>query len=194
MIATPISNNSKHRTEDPTRLQNRNSESDENLYSSTNSKFADGTWNEGQHDNSPASMVTRVPAAMNEVLIDQEISAHPSAGNEYDDSDADTARASAGRMNTQDPSKQTQSLRSADGDLWQMFSAKNCTYCCAAGSITLLGLSVACFTLPSISSYAAERTAVQAVGYTGGILSLLFGIGTGLYVKSVYSQPDQRIQ
>jgi hypothetical protein len=75
-----------------------------------------------------------------------------------------------------------------------MFSAKNCTYCCAAGSITLLGLSVACFVLPSISSYAAERTAVQAVGYTGGILSLLFGIGTGLYVKSVYNQPDQRIQ
>lgn len=191
-MPTPI--NSTRHANGPTFSESKQSESEENSSSTSKHQYADGNWSEGHPPSPTDSTMTRIPAALSEVLIDKEDSVHPSSGNDDDTSDINTARRTSDKMSPKDPTKKTPSSGRVNDNLWQIFSAKNCTYCCAAGSITLLGLSVACFTLPSISTYAEERNAVQAIGYTGGVLSLLFGIGTGLYVKSIYSQPERRFQ
>lgn len=60
-------------------------------------------------------------------------------------------------------------------------------HCYTAASISLLCLSVASFILPSISTYPPERTAVHALGYTAGVISLLSGLAAGASVVVAYT-------
>jgi hypothetical protein len=179
----------------PVHFPNAGSESDENSTVASENKAAVGTWNEGSDKNLFSSITTRMPADLNEVITDAKESNHGNENNENDSHrSAKSAREAADQMIGPNLTKLHSSSRRFNRELWQIFSAKNYTHCCAAGSVTLLGLSVACFVLPSVSNYAAERIAVQAVGYTGGVLSLLFGIGSGLCVRSIYSRPDDSAQ
>ncbi len=60
-------------------------------------------------------------------------------------------------------------------------------HCYTAASIGLLCLSVTSFILPSISTYPPERTAVQALSYTAGVISLLSGLAAGASVVAAYT-------
>jgi hypothetical protein len=63
-------------------------------------------------------------------------------------------------------------------------------HCCTAASVSLLILSVASFVVPSVSTYPAERSTVQGLGYTAGVISLLTSIATGAFVAYVYPIND----
>jgi len=60
-------------------------------------------------------------------------------------------------------------------------------HCYIAASVGLLCLSVASFTLPSMSTYPPERTAVQILSYTAGVISLLSGLAAGASVLHAYA-------
>lgn len=60
-------------------------------------------------------------------------------------------------------------------------------HCYTAASIGLFCLSVTSFVLPSISTYAPERAAVQALGYTAGVISLLSGLAVGAAAVSAHT-------
>jgi hypothetical protein len=59
--------------------------------------------------------------------------------------------------------------------------------CYTAASASLLCLSVISFILPSISTYSPERTAVQTLGYTASVISLLSGLAAGASVVAAYT-------
>lgn len=60
-------------------------------------------------------------------------------------------------------------------------------HCYTAASVSLLCLSVISFILPNISTYSPERTAVHALGYTAGVISLLSGLAAGASVVVAYA-------
>jgi hypothetical protein len=61
-------------------------------------------------------------------------------------------------------------------------------HCASAASVGLIFLSIASFVLPSISTYPPERSAVQALGYSAGVVSLLSGLAAGAFVVYAHAK------
>ena len=60
--------------------------------------------------------------------------------------------------------------------------------CCTATSVGLFVLSILSFVLPSVSTYPDERSTVQGLGYTAGLIALFASLATGACVVSVHSR------
>ena len=58
--------------------------------------------------------------------------------------------------------------------------------CCTAASVGLFVLSILSFVLPSVSTYPDERSTIQGLGYTAGVIALLASFATGACVVSVH--------
>jgi hypothetical protein len=74
-----------------------------------------------------------------------------------------------------------------DGGVLDTHTERAYLHCYTAASISLLCLSVTSFVLPSISTYPPERSAVQTLGYTAGVISLLSGLAAGASVVAAYT-------
>lgn len=132
------------------------------------------------------------PGDLGEVILEERISLLPGVTLEnnglFDIDGHDSASIAAEKMNQ--PATefiQENSQSNPDAGVLSIQVERAYLHCYTAASIGLLCLSATCFVLPSISSYPPERTAVQALSYTGGVISLLSGLAAGASVLSAYT-------
>lgn len=132
------------------------------------------------------------PGTLGEVIPEERISLLPGVTLEntglFDVDGNDAAYIAAEKMNQPATGLvQENSQINADAGVLSTQVERAYLHCYTAASIGLLCLSATCFVLPSISTYSPERTAVQALSYTGGVISLLSGLAAGASVLSAYA-------
>lgn len=140
------------------------------------SEVNDSPWNAGAEED------------LQEVHTDHAPTGHESAGSRSDRASGHHAsRTAADQISPPDvTSARSHSHPNANSGSLGKRCEFSYLHCCTAASIGLIVLSVACFVAPSISTYAAERGTVQALGYTAGVISLLSGLTAGACVVSVH--------
>lgn len=106
----------------------------------------------------------------------------------FDEDTQDLASTAAEKMSLPSPGlAQENSQLNQDAGVLSNQVERIYLHCYTAASISLLCLSATSFVLPSISTYPPERSAVQALGYTAGVISLLSGLAAGASVVAAYT-------
>jgi hypothetical protein len=149
---------------------------------------ADSALKQSQANESPWN--TGADEGLNEVHVDQEPAGHESTSRTTDRRpDYVTSQTAVNQMNPSDgiPAPR-QSQLNTDAGYLGVSCETSYLYGCTAASIGLLILSVASFVIPSISTASEERGAVQALGYTAGVISLLSGLAAGACVVSIHKK------
>ncbi|MBU3709620.1 MAG: hypothetical protein FGM20_11020 [Burkholderiaceae bacterium] len=103
--------------------------------------------------------------------------------------DLNSAKAAAAQMN---PGAQTPVSDNTTGTQAATALSPSCEAAylngCIAGSIALFCLSILSFVIPSISTYSEERTTVQGLGYTAGVIALISSLATAGCVVLVHTK------
>ena len=147
-------------------------------------------WEEGvSHSGAGAGTVA---SNSNNTALEEKITLLPSlevsTTSLFDEDTQDLASVAAEKMSLPAPgSAQENSQLNQDAGVLSAQVERIYLHCYTAASISLLCLSVASFVLPSISTYPPERSAVQALGYTAGVISLLSGLAAGASVVAAYT-------
>lgn len=144
------------------------------------SKANESPWNTGADE------------GLNEVNVDQEPAGRESASRTTDHCpDYVASHTAVDQMSPPDalPARRHSQLNT-DASYLGASCETSYLYGCTAASIVLLVLSVASFAIPSISTVTEERSTVQALGYTAGVISLLSGLAAGACVISIHKKSD----